>query len=174
MTSDWPGWDEALPEKGPRPEDLPIPIVKSEDQLRRELNRREIKIQLALVKRCEAIDLHLPGFADIYSVPNEGNRRANTTSLMKKAGLSPGIPDLCWAHPTKYFHGMYLELKRPKGNKRSEGKPRPDQLDWLIVLSNKGYATGVYHDEEQAIAAMLLYYHEDDNYEDRNWIRYLK
>jgi hypothetical protein len=48
-------------------------------------------------------------------------------------GLKPGMPDTLLAVPTKDYHGLFLELKRPGE------KPTAKQLGIISLLNQKGY-----------------------------------
>ena len=50
--------------------------------------------------------------------------KGKTKNLLKSAGLTPGVPDICIAYPSKFYHGCYLEMKRLQG-----GKPTKEQIE---------------------------------------------
>ena len=70
----------------------------------------EMTIQRHLVTWCRARCSVLRG---IFSIPNESNRGAIMTALMKQAGLTPGWPDL--GVPLSGGRVFWLELKTKQG-----------------------------------------------------------
>jgi hypothetical protein len=67
------------------------------------------------------------------SFPNEGKRSYKNASRMKAEGLKKGMPDLGIFYPTPRHHGMFIELKSPKG------KLTEDQCNMMELLASKGY-----------------------------------
>ncbi len=90
-------------------------------------------------------------YAVTYSTPNEGKRSWQLGKHMKAMGLKSGVPDLCIAFPTKYFHGLYIELKTEKG------KPTANQCEWIEKLNSRGYLAVVCKGLDAAIDRVELY-----------------
>ena len=91
----------------------------------------------------------------LFHVPNEGKRSVITGSLLKKAGLRSGVPDLILPVPSKMngkkYHGLFIELKN--GHK----KPTENQMWWLENLSQQDYLTAVCESFESAVALISYY-----------------
>lgn len=126
-------------------------------------DRTEHEIQAAVISKCEELAHIWPEFHLVYANTNAGKRSWQHGKVMKAEGLKAGVPDLFWPVARGGFHGLYIEMKRPKK------KPRPNQLQWLGWLSEQGYATAVFTDDIETIAAMRNYFEENGHYEDRNW-----
>lgn len=78
----------------------------------------------------------LPELSLMYAIPNGGLRHKAVAAKLKREGVKPGVPDICLPLPCRgRFHGLYLELKTPKG------KLSDEQRDWLAALSSRGYKT---------------------------------
>ena len=54
----------------------------------------------------------------------------------RRAGMLPkGYPDLFMPVKRGEYSGLFIELKKKGGR-----KPKPEQADWLMALSEQGYA----------------------------------
>ena len=80
-----------------------------------------------------------------FAVPNGGKRHPKTARALKAAGVSAGVPDLCFPHPRATWHGFYLEMKRRKG-----GRVDPDQQVWIDFLKGQNYCVGVAYGADEA------------------------
>lgn len=69
-----------------------------------------------------------------YHVPNGLARNATEGGIFQAQGLRKDFPDYVLALPLGRFPGLYLELKRPDGE-----KPGPGQLEVLHRLEVVGY-----------------------------------
>jgi hypothetical protein len=73
-----------------------------------------------------------------YAIPNGGKRDIVEASKLKRAGVSPGTPDVCIPMPSKGCHGLYIELKREHG-----GIVSFEQIGWIKLLRSQGYCAEV-------------------------------
>lgn len=81
-----------------------------------------------------------------FAIPNGGSRHRLEAYALKRAGLLPGVPDLCVPIPSCGKHGLYIELKRQgPGSKIS-----PEQEDVVERLNNNGYMATVCYGFEEA------------------------
>lgn len=87
----------------------------------------------------------------LYCIPNQLVRGKLQAIHMKKQGLVAGIPDLCLACPSKTHHGLYIEMKRPKGVTSKE------QKNIIAHLISKGYAAYVCNGFEEAQKIIVAY-----------------
>jgi hypothetical protein len=74
---------------------------------------------------------------------------------MKRQGLRNGIPDLflavARAKGGMVYHGLYLEMKTPKG------RPSSDQLEMHALLAKEGYMVVVAKSFDEAVNAIVDY-----------------
>ncbi len=70
---------------------------------------------------------------------------------MKRAGLSPGFPDLFIPKAVCGYHGLFIEMKV------GTNKPTENQKAWLKLLSDEGYATCVRWGANAAIESIKKY-----------------
>lgn len=78
-----------------------------------------------------------PELALLFAIPNGGKRNAAEAAHLKRQGVKSGVPDLCLAVPRGQYHGLYIELKVGKN------KPTDNQIGWLRLLKQHGYAVAV-------------------------------
>ena len=55
----------------------------------------------------------------VYAIPNGGKRDAVTGAILKAEGVLAGVADIFVAKANKYHHGLYIEMKAPKGKQVS-------------------------------------------------------
>lgn len=99
-----------------------------------------------------------PALEWLFHVPNGGARDKVTASLMKRAGVVAGVPDLFLPVPARRrdggeWYGLWIELKRAD---HSNG-PTAEQKRWLDYLRSAGYLVVVCYGAEQAISAIKAY-----------------
>jgi hypothetical protein len=51
----------------------------------------------------------------LYAIPNGEARTTRTGGKLERMGLKAGGPDLCLPVPMGWWHGLYLEIKPPRG-----------------------------------------------------------
>ncbi len=51
----------------------------------------------------------------LFAIPNGGIRSRLEASIMQGEGVTPGVADLFLALPSGPFHGLFIEIKSPKG-----------------------------------------------------------
>jgi len=73
----------------------------------------------------------------LFSIPNGGHRKIITAIIMKREGAMAGVADLFFAHPTKIFPGMFIEMKSEKGKLTTE------QLAFRKEMIEAGYGFSV-------------------------------
>lgn len=88
----------------------------------------------------------------MYHIPNEGKRSWSTGARMKAEGLKSGVPDICLPVPRSGYHGLYIELKRLRGNTTTK-----NQDEWLTKLEGQGYRVKVCRGWEEASQVILEY-----------------
>lgn len=93
-----------------------------------------------------------PELERLYHIPNGGHRHKATAGRLKAEGVKAGVPDVCLPVPRGGFHGLYIEMKRLRGNDTT-----PDQDGWLEFLTKQGYSTAVCRGWEAASKVILDY-----------------
>lgn len=102
--------------------------------------------QEAVVKYCEYRNI------PIFAIPNGGKRNKKEAYYLKKAGLKPGVPDLCVPVAKKGYFGLYIEMKH--GN----NKPTDNQKAWIELLNNNGYLAKVCVGAKEAMDLLNWYF----------------
>lgn len=101
--------------------------------------------QRAVVEWAERMSGLIPELRWLFAVPNGGKRHLLTAKKMKAEGQKAGVPDLCLPIPRGRFHGLFVEMKTPKGTLT------PEQREWLKSLTAHGYRAEVARGFEAAI-----------------------
>lgn len=90
----------------------------------------------------------------LFAIPNGGQRNIITAKRMKDEGVRAGIPDLFLAVPRGRFHGLFVEMKKPRGGVVSDA-----QKACMEMLSSNDYCVAVcrgFIDAQEAIKGYLL------------------
>lgn len=90
----------------------------------------------------------------LHHIPNGGKRNIATAARLKREGVKAGVPDLCLPVPRGEWHGLYIEMKAPKG------KVSENQEKWIEALKKQGYAVAVCYGWESAKDNILMYLKE--------------
>lgn len=96
--------------------------------------------QVKFIQRCRWLKPDLLA----YAIPNGGKRNPKEAVRLKAEGVLSGIPDVCIAHPTSWYHGLYLEFKTAKG------RTSQNQQDVIAQLRANGYRVDVVRSCEEA------------------------
>lgn len=95
----------------------------------------ESDIQIACVRWFR---YRFPRYARLlFAVPNGGARNAVTASILKAEGVVAGVADLLLLVPSKGFHGLAIEMKRPTG------RQSVSQREWQEDVTREGYRYAV-------------------------------
>lgn len=92
-----------------------------------------------------------PELSLMFHIPNGGKRDVREAARFKRMGVKPGVPDIFLPVPRGKFHGLFIEMKAPKG------KTSEYQEQWLSELAAKGYDTAVCFGFEEARKKILEY-----------------
>ena len=89
-----------------------------------------------------------------YAIPNGAwTKNYGVAVNLKKAGLSPGTPDICIPTPKNGKHGLYIEMKPKSG-----GKVSLSQIGWIKYLTEAGYVAKVAHGFDHAMQIVYEYF----------------
>ena len=87
----------------------------------------------------------------LFHIPNGGKRSKIEAARFKAMGVQAGIPDLFLPVPRGKYHGLFIEMKAPKGRTSAA------QNVWIERLGKNGYTVKVCYGFEQAQKALLDY-----------------
>jgi hypothetical protein len=104
---------------------------------------------------------HYPCLNFLHSIPNGGERNKAVAGRMKAEGVKAGVPDVFLPFPkfigSQWWHGLYIEFKRPKSEGKPVGRLSPEQVKWRDYLVANNFAHFVAYDYRQAVEATLNY-----------------
>ncbi len=87
----------------------------------------------------------------LFAVPNGGSRHLLEAVRLKAEGVKAGVPDLFLPVPRAPYHGLFIEMKAPKGVISDEQAARLRELaaDWYLAV--------VAYGADEAIEAITNY-----------------
>jgi hypothetical protein len=88
----------------------------------------------------------------MFAIPNGGKRDKITSSNLKAEGVKPGAPDIMLPVAKRHYHGLFIEMKKPKGGVVSE-----DQVQFIDSLRLNGYYVAVCTSWSQARDCIVWY-----------------
>lgn len=92
----------------------------------------------------------------LIAIPNGGYRNPREAARLKTEGVREGVSDLFLAYPTDQYHGLWIELKRPK----PKGRVTVSQRKWLDRTSGVGYLSQVAYGFDHAKQIIEEYLNE--------------
>lgn len=98
----------------------------------------------------------------LHHSPNGGKRHITTATRFKAMGTKAGFPDLFLFIPHGGYHGLFIELKTPKGKTatgktRQAGKVSEHQQTMIDRLNAQGYKAVVAYGATGAIDEIKAY-----------------
>lgn len=116
-------------------------------------------------KSLMSLCIGMPWRSRLIHIPNGGGRPAKirtrkdgTTvrfsveaASLKAQGLKEGVSDYLLAQPTKWHHGLWVELKASDGSRTDE------QESWIEDMISQGYAGCFAYGADAAFDAIRLY-----------------
>ncbi|QPX75011.1 putative VRR-NUC domain-containing protein [Serratia phage vB_SmaS_Rovert] len=89
---------------------------------------------------------------DIFAIPNGGSRNKLEAQNMKAEGVLSGVLDLFCSVPGGNYHGLFIEMKKPKG-----GEISLNQIDFINRKRSLNYLAFVCVDWFQAVNLLKWY-----------------
>ncbi len=95
----------------------------------------------------------------MHAIPNGGKRDAVTAAKLKQSGVKAGVADVCLPVPSKGFHGLYIEFKKPslKSEKNDEAGASEEQLSFKDFVVAYGYKWAIAYSYEEAKQIVIDY-----------------
>ena len=78
--------------------------------------------QTAVIEWATIMEKQFPELALLHHCPNGEARNPIIGAKLKRMGVKAGVPDLFLPVPRGGFHGLWIEMKRRKGGRVSEGQ----------------------------------------------------
>ena len=99
----------------------------------------------------------VPELKWFLAIPNGGKRgdgriQAKRGAEMKAEGMKAGVADLCWPIARGGYHGLWIEMKTPKG------QVSPKQSEFLSFVNEQGYLASVCRGWIDAARLIESYY----------------
>lgn len=87
----------------------------------------------------------------LFAIPNGGSRGAVEAANLKAEGVRAGVPDLFLSVPRGGCGGLFIEMKA------MDGRPSPDQVEWIASARQRGYAAEITKGADLAIRVIKDY-----------------
>lgn len=103
-----------------------------------------------------------PKLKRLFAIHNQGHGDAIRGGRAKAEGVKAGVPDIMLPVSQRGIdvmpcNGLFVELKRPKTDKRGKGSASEKQEDWITYLNDEGYIAVVCVGWEDAARAIQRY-----------------
>lgn len=79
----------------------------------------------------------------MFAIPNGSERNIKVASRLKAEGVKASIPDIFLPVARGQWHGLFIELKRPKSIRGPAGTASTEQKLQIAALQNQGYGAVV-------------------------------
>ena len=120
----------------------------------------EYQEQCALIRRAQLNPITAKYLYAYDTGPKKDLKRA---AQDKRKGVRAGIPDLCLPVPSGIYHGLYIELKKPKTVRSKAGVITTSQQEWLNKLNEQGYKAVVAYGWQEAWEIIMDYLNHVNN-----------
>lgn len=97
-----------------------------------------------------------PELVWLYAIANGGERNIIVAASLKAEGVKAGVSDTCLPVSRRGYHGLYIEMKKPKG------KESPEQKAFGAFLTTQGYLYRCCDDWMKAATTLAWYMGRDD------------
>lgn len=94
--------------------------------------------QKALFDWAELVTGRFPELERMFAIPNGGDRHPVVAAKLKAEGVKPDIPDILLPVARGGYHGLFIELKKPKDSTPA-GRATKGQIECLADLGDQGY-----------------------------------
>jgi len=99
--------------------------------------------------------LQYPNLANLlFAIPNGGLRNIKVATKLKAEGVLAGVPDLFLAMPSKFWYGLFIEMKHGKNTVTDS------QKEMMMRLSEAGYWCVVVYSFDQFVNEIQNYLHD--------------
>lgn len=128
-------------------------LAKDGKTLERIRSKAESESQQAVIRfRDQNKNLKVfKGLGLLFHIPNGGKRSKAEAARFKAEGVVSGVPDLCLPVARTGWHGLFVEMKAPKGVLSDA------QKEWGESLLAEGYAVRVCRSSSDAIETIISY-----------------
>lgn len=114
----------------------------------------ESQEQATLFSWAAMMERTYPQLKWMYHIPNGGSRNRVEAAQLKAEGVKPGVSDIFLPAAVGGWHGLYIELKRQTGGRRS-----PEQQEFIAAMRDAGYCAE-FRNGWQAAAELIVKYLE--------------
>ena len=111
----------------------------------------EHRIQATLFRWAALESGNHPELQLLHAIPNGGHRHKAVASRLKAEGVEGGVPGIFLPVARAEFHGLYIEMKTPKG------RLTESQRNWTEALTKQGYRVEISRAWDAAASLIANY-----------------
>ena len=120
-----------------------------QNPVRRKPSNEEHRIQVSCVKWFR---MQYPKLAKLlYAVPNGSRRDAITGKILKDEGVVRGVSDLNLDIANRFYHGLRIEMKTPKGVQSAE------QKEFQRLMESQGFKYVICRSLSDFMKEIIIY-----------------
>ena len=124
-------------------------MMAMQPKRRKKPREEEHRIQCACVKWFR---LQYPKMShNLFAVPNGSKRDPVTAAKLKAEGVLSGVADIIFLKPNRFYGGLLIELKTPKGRQSDSQKL------WQSKITEDGYKYVVVRSIEEFMTEITNY-----------------
>jgi VRR-NUC domain len=99
----------------------------------------------------------LPDLKWLHAIPNGGERNDKVAANMKAEGVRSGVVDCFLPVARGGFFGLYIEMKRPGRDARTNGGLSDKQKEFIGDMKDTGYHVVVCYSWQEAVDRICSY-----------------
>ena len=111
----------------------------------------EHKMQVRVFRWAKVMEQNYSELSLLFAIPNGGLRNKIVASKMKAEGVKSGVSDIFLSVARGGFHGLYIEMKMPKG------KISDNQREFINKVKKQGYKAEICYSSDDAISIIEEY-----------------
>ena len=93
----------------------------------------------------------------MFAIKNAEKAGKVAGAMAKAEGVKAGVLDIFLPYPNGDYHGLFIEMKRPKTEKQEAGKLSKEQIQFMKYAESVGYARAVCHSWQDAACIIQSY-----------------
>lgn len=93
----------------------------------------------------------------MFAIKNAEKGGKVAGAMAKAEGVKAGVLDIFLPYANGEYHGLFIEMKRPKTEKQEAGKLSADQRAFGNEMSKNNYCCAVCYTWEQAVSVLEWY-----------------
>lgn len=98
-----------------------------------------------------------PMLEHMFAIKNAEKAGKVAGAMAKAEGVRAGVPDIFLPYAKGFFHGLFIEMKRPETNLQKKGTISKEQTTFMNSVKRVGFACVVCYTWREAANAIEEY-----------------